>query len=58
MGFHDTGCLNNALNFERNYIIALSMYYKLGRFTPSDKFIEIYRNKEILRLYKMISEEK
>ena len=50
MGFRDTGYLNNTLNFERNLIIALSMYYKLGRFDPSDKFIETYRNKEILRL--------
>ena len=34
------------------------MYYKLGCFDPSDKFVETYRNKEILSLYKMISEEK
>ena len=33
------------------------MYYKLGRYEPSDKFIIAYRNKEILKQYKIISEE-
>ena len=34
------------------------MYYKLFRFDPSDKFIQTFRKKEILRIYKMISLEK
>lgn len=34
------------------------MYYKLGRFDPYDKFVETYKNKKILRIYKMTSEEK
>ena len=58
MSFRDTGCLSNVYIFEKNYIITLAMYYKMGRYNPSDRFIQTYRNKDILRLYKMISEEK
>lgn len=58
MNFQDTGCLNNPFVFEQNYIIALAMYYKTGRYDPSYRFIQTYWNKEILRSYKMISEEK
>ena len=57
MGFIDTGCLINAFTFERNYILALAMYYKLGRYDPSEKFILTYKNKDIIAKYKMISEE-
>lgn len=47
MGFWYTGYLNNAIIFERHYVIALTMYYKLGiaiyyklrHFDPQDKFV-------------------
>ena len=58
MGFIDTECLINAFTFERNYILALAMYYKLGRYDPSERFTQTYENKDILSKYKMISEEK
>ena len=58
MRFNDTGCLNNAYRFERNYILALAMYYKMVRYDPSDRFTQTYKNKDILTKYKMISEEK
>ena len=34
------------------------MYYKLGRYDPSERFIQAYKNKDILFKYKMTSEEK
>ena len=34
------------------------MYYKLGRYDPSDKFVQTYKNKRVLQIYKMTSEEK
>ena len=30
---------------KKKYIIALAMYYKLGRYDPSDKLTQTYRNK-------------
>ena len=58
MNFRDTGWLNNAYPFEKKYIIALAMYYKLGLYDSSDKFVLTYRNKEILKHCKLISEER
>ena len=58
MRFRDTGCLNNATPIERSYTIALSMYCKLGCLDPSDKYIWICRNKDIIPLYKTISKER
>ena len=59
MNFLDTGtALTNAYEVEKHFIIALvAMYYKLGRYDPSDKFVQTYKNK-VLQLYKMTSEEK
>ena len=34
------------------------MYYRLGKYDPSDKFTETYRNKEVIKLYKMATEER
>ena len=48
--YRDTGFLSNATKDERNRIIALSMYYQIGRFDPSNTFIKNYSNKDILRL--------
>lgn len=38
--YRDTGFLNNATTNERQRIIALSMYYQLGKFDPSNQFIK------------------
>ena len=57
IGFIDTEYLINAYIFKRNYILALAVYYKLGRYDPSERFIQAYKNKDILFKYKMISEE-
>ena len=58
MNLRDTGCLSNAYPFEKKYSIALATYYKLRRYDPSAKFIITYRSKEILKQYKIISEER
>ena len=34
------------------------MYYKPGRYDPSDKFVQTYKNKRVIQIYKMTSEEK
>ena len=58
MNFLDTGTLTNAYEFEKHSIMDLVMYYKLGRHDPSDKFVQTYKNKRALQIYKMTSEEK
>ena len=58
MNFLDTGTLTNAYQFEKHSIIALVMYYKLGRYDTSDKFVQTYKNKRVLQIYKITSEEK
>ena len=45
MGFIDTGCLINAYTFERNYILALAMYYTLGRYDPSESSYKLTKTK-------------
>ena len=58
MAFHDTGYLNKATKIERDLIIALAMYYRLGRYDPLEKFTETYRNKEVIKLCKMVTEKR
>ena len=58
MAFCDTGYFNRATKIERQTIIALAMYYRLGKYDPSDKLTETYRNKEVIKLYKMATEER
>ena len=58
MNFLDTGTLTNPYEFEKHSIMALVMYYKLGRYDHSDKFVQTYKNKRTLQIYKMTSEEK
>lgn len=58
LNFRDTGFPANATAEEKNSIIALSMYYQLGRFDPFNKFVTKYRNKDILQLYRNITEKK
>ena len=58
MAFRDTRYLSNAIKTERNSIIALTMYFRLGRCDPSDKFTETYKNKDVIKLYKIVTEER
>ena len=58
LNFRDTGFPSNATAEEKNSIIALSMYYQLVRFDPSNKFVTKYRNKDIIQLYRNITEKK
>ena len=51
MNFRDTGCLNNAYPFEKKYIVALAVYYKLGRYDLSEKFAITYRNIKAIQNY-------
>ena len=55
--YRDTGFLVNATADERNQIIALSMYYQIGRYDPSNKFITTYSNKDVLELYKQYTQK-
>lgn len=52
-----TGCLTNATATEKENIIALSMYHTLGKYGPSDKHVQTYRNENIIKLYKKYTEE-
>ena len=54
----DTGFLTNATTDERNQNIALSLYYQIGRYDPSNKFITTYSNKDVLELYKQYTQKK
>ena len=56
--YRDPGFLANATAEERNQIIALSMYYQLGRYDPSNKFTTNYSNKYVLELYKQYTQKK
>ena len=58
MSFVDTGCFINATTEEKENMTALSMYYALGKYDPSYKHIQNYRNKNIIKLYKTITESK
>ena len=58
MGFCDTQYLNNATKTERHSTIALAMYYRLGRFDLPNKFSETYKNKDVIKLCKIVTEER
>ena len=53
--FCDTGKLNNATKQEKNNIIALAMYNRLGTYDPSNEYIRTYKHKDILDKCKNIS---
>ena len=50
--FCDTGNLNNATKQEKDNIIALAMFNRLGTYDPSNEFIRRYKHKDILDKYK------
>ena len=58
LNYRDTGFLSNATREERDKTIALSMYYEIGSYDPSNKFVVNYRNKDVLQLYKTYAEQK
>ena len=45
LNFRETGFLSNATQDERNRIIALAMYYQIGRLDPSNTFVKITKTK-------------
>ena len=56
--FCDIGRLTKATEQERNNMIAISMYDRLGLFDPSNEYVINYKNKDILQKYKEISKER
>ena len=58
MNFVDTGAFRNATLEEQENLTALAMYYTLGEFDPSNRFIKTYRNKGTINKYKIITEAK
>ena len=58
LNFRDTTFLSNATQDEKIRIMALSMYYQIGRFDPSNTFIKNYRNKDIIKLVGQYTEQK
>ena len=58
LSYRDVGFLSNATEDERRRIIALSMYYQIGRYDPSNPFIRTHSNKDIITLVKKYTTEK
>ena len=58
MNFVDTGAFRNATFEEQENLTALAMYYTLGEYDPSNRFIKTYRNKGTINKYKIITEAK
>lgn len=52
LNYRNTGFLSNVTDKERKRIIALSMYYQIGKFNPSNQFIHAYSVKNIINLVK------
>ena len=48
MNFVDIGSFANATLKEKENLTALAMYYTLGDYDPSNKFIETFRNKDTI----------
>ena len=42
----------------KNNILASTLYHKLEKFDPSDKYMQTYRNKNIIKKYKKFTEQK
>ena len=58
MNFVDIGSFLNATLKEKENLTALAMYYTLGDYDPSNKFIKTFTNKDIINTYKIITEAK
>ena len=51
-GFYGTKYLHNSSVTKSNYIIALTIYYKLKKLDPMSKYAQTYRNKDMMHLLK------
>ena len=58
MNFADTGSFINATKNEIENMTALSMYYTIGKYDPLNKFTQICWNRNIISIYKTITETK
>ena len=58
MNFVDTGSFLNATLEEKENLTALAMYYTLGDYDPSNKFIKTFRNKATINTYRIITDAK
>ena len=56
--FCDIGKLTKATKQERDTIIALSMYNRLGLYDPSNEYIIHYKHKDVLTKYNEISKNR
>ena len=56
--FCDIGKLTKATKQERDTIIALSKYDRLGLYDPSNEYITNYKHKDVLTKYKEISKDR
>ena len=55
MNFVDIGSFANATLKEKENLTALAMYYTLGDYDPSNKFIKTFRKKDTINTYKISS---
>ena len=58
LNYRDTGFVSNATTDEKQQIIALSLYYELGKFDPSNQFIRTYKDKTIINMVRQYTEQK
>ena len=58
MNFVAIGSFVNATLKEKENLTALAMYYTLGDYDPSNKFIKTFTNKDTINTYKIITEAK
>ena len=56
--FWDIGRLIKATKQEKNTVIPLSMYDRLGPYDPSNEYIANYKHKDVLQKYKEISKDR
>lgn len=58
LNYRDTGFLSNATTDKKQQIIALSLYYQLSKFDPSDQSIQTYKDKTIINMVKQYTIQK
>lgn len=58
LNYRDTGFLSNATTDKKQQITAISLYYQLGKFDPSNQFIRTYKDKTIINMVRQYTEQK
>lgn len=58
LNYRDTGFLSNVTDEKRQQVIALLMYYQIGKFDPTNQFIGTCREKNITNLVKQYTIQK